>query len=87
MLQHVNSAVNEPEIRGADRARDFHFANAAAEVDGGNAGGTEEGRRGKGEDSGAVEGRDAGDGGLDCGAIADGQRGQCEHAAVSLAVG
>ena len=50
----------------------------------------EERRRGdleKSEDCVAVEERDAGHDGLDCEAIADGQCGRCEHAAVSPAAG
>ena len=32
-----------------------------------------------------VEEGDGGDGGMDCAAIADGQRGQCEHTALPVA--
>ena len=42
-------------------------------------------RSGEGQDCDAVEKGDAHDRGMDSGAIADGQRGQREHAAVSMA--
>ena len=41
MLHSVKLEVNERENREADRASEFHRADSTAEVDGGNAGGTE----------------------------------------------
>ena len=54
-------------------------------LDGGDAEETGERGSGEGEDRGAVTAGNAGDGGVDCGAIADGERGERPHAPVPLA--